>query len=493
LRNQHKGPRRSALKGIWIPRKMDVLPGDVFTSDDTTPIFAWWVPWKESDEYPFGVKLMQGQYLPVIDVASQNPLVWALIGRETSSYRAADIWALFGQVFEQIGLPRLGFQLERGSWESNLIAGQEVSYEEREITFSRRVGGLRQLPTNVTSWHREKKGADFAFPSTLQTWTSFLPKSKSIEAFFNRAQTMEGTLWGCLGRDQMRAPFEKTKKIYEACRRNAMDPKLHFMSQEELLKRLNAQMDYMAHEPMEGEVFNGVPALKWEQAVKDFPLYQLPEELRYLYRRDWSVVQITSGWARIRPTHPITGKRYSIFYINPDVFGRHEGQEVVVYYDRQDFTKPAQIILARTGEFLCEAEWRDRRGSFLDDDQSGYDDVRQWRNSVVTAYGSLVKHAPSRQLPPEIAARRAEAKAAAAIQRAENPKPKVPEGPKFGFTSNPRTEAVAAPGIVTIDQRPAVTLPGSRSSGPTPEQVEKQRNRLAQQAARLRALQGQES
>lgn len=112
-----------SLKGMATPRTLDILPGDVFSSDDTTPIWAWWVPWPRSEDYPFGCKILQGQFLPVIDVASQCLLAFALIAREKSSYRAADIWALFGYVFDQYGLPRLGVQLERGSWEATLIAG----------------------------------------------------------------------------------------------------------------------------------------------------------------------------------------------------------------------------------------------------------------------------------------------------------------------------------------------------------------------------------
>jgi hypothetical protein len=69
------------------------------------------------------VKLMQGQFIPVMDVASQCVVSYVLIAREKSSYRASDIWHLFGHTFDQVGLPRLGWQLERGSWEANIIRG----------------------------------------------------------------------------------------------------------------------------------------------------------------------------------------------------------------------------------------------------------------------------------------------------------------------------------------------------------------------------------
>lgn len=492
LRNRHHGPRRAALKGIWTPRQMDILPGDIFSSDDTTPIFGFWVPWETSKEYPHGVKLLQGQLLPIIDVCSQVPPVSVLIARETSSYRASDIWHLFGHTFEEIGLPRLGWQLERGSWEANVIRGLEVEYRENEISYSRRVGGLRQLPTNVTKWHEERLQG-VPFPKTLQTWTSFLPKSKSIEAWFHRDQKIEGTLWGCLGRDQMRAPMEKAKKVFEACRRGAADPRLNFLSQEELMKRLVEGMRYVAHEPMEGEVFSGVPMLKWEQGIKEYPLFRMPEELKFLYRREWSVVTVTSGWARVRLTHQVSGERYSLFYINPEMFAEMEGKQVAVYYDKENFEEPAQIVAAedmrvrgewiKAGDFVCSAQYEERKGSFLSGDQSGHDIRKRWHNAVRSVYATIVKHAPSRQVPAEIAARRAEAKS-------ENRISKIESSQKVETESQRRLTSAAT---LTIDRRPAPAV--RRAMGPSKEEMQTQRNDFAAQAAiaaQLRSLRGEE-
>lgn len=486
----HRGPRALSLGGIYTPRRMDVLPGDVFVSDDTTPIWAWWVPWYESEEYPFGVKLLQGQFIPVMDVASQCIVSYVIIAREKSSYRAADIWHLFGHTFDTVGLPRLGFQLERGSWEANIVRGQEVEYQDGEITLSRRVGGLRQLPTNITDWHQSKCGCvgDNAanptaiphshecshWPRTLQTWTSYLPKTKTIEAAFNRLQTFEGTLWGALGRDQMRNPYEKAKKQFQACSRKGKtceDPRLHFLSFDEMCCRLNNIIGYINSEPMEGEIFKGVPRINFDAAVTERPLFRLPEEMAYLYKRDWATgpkanpIRITSGYARVRLTHPISGERYSLFYTNPRVFANHEGEQIVVYYDAENFEQPAQIILARTGEYLCDAEYEDRKGSFLDGDASGHDVRKQWRNAVMSAYGTIVKHAPSRQLPEEIAARREEARSL-----------------KLGAGT-------------IVDGRPTANsqlLTPRSSANPfapaTPEQLNKQQNRLARQAAHAARL-----
>ena len=413
----HRGPRALSLRGLWIPRRNDILAGDIFSSDDTTAIWGAWVPWYECEDYPFGVKLMQFQHLPVIDVASQCVITYALIARETSSYRAADIWALFGHVFDTIGIPRLGWQLERGSWEANLIKGEECTYEDGEVTMARRVGGLRQIPTNLTPWHHATMGeAASMFPKTLQTFTSYLPKSKSVEALINRSQTFEGTIYGSLGRDQMRRPFEKAKKLFQQCSRPRAkeDARLHFLSITEIAARLNRIYDYLNHEPMEGEVFSGVPKMKFDLALQEHPLLRLPEDQRWLYQRDWKRTPVAGPFVRVRLTHAISGERYSHFYRNERVFADMQGQDVIVYYDRERYEQPAQIISARTGEFVCEAEYFERVGSFLDGEKTGHEVCKAFKNAVMTTYGRLVAHAPSRQLPPEIAARREAAKGGSA-------------------------------------------------------------------------------
>jgi hypothetical protein len=412
---RHQGNRASHLRGFWIPRRIDILPGDVWTSDDTTPIWGWWVPWehakgnpafdKASCEFRHGVKLLQGQLLPLADVASNCVFQVALIARETSSYRASDIWSLFGRAFGEFGLPRLGFQLERGSWESNLIRGVEVSVDQDGVSLDRRVGGLRMLPSNVTDWHRQTLGEDFTFPKQLQTWTSYLPKSKPVEAIFDRMQTLEGTLWGNLGRDQQRRPNEAAKKQFEACRRGAADPRLHFLSGTELLTRLRALIDFLNNEPMEGQVFKGVPRLLWEQSLRENPLYRLPEDQQYLFRRSWHATRITRGWVTCRFTDAAGTKRAE-HYCQPERFPALEGREVLAYFDAEDCRQPAQIHDPATGEFLCEADWFERPGMFLDAAQQGHELKRRYNNAVTTLYADTASKAPSRQLPAEIAERR---------------------------------------------------------------------------------------
>jgi hypothetical protein len=338
---------------------------------------------------------------------------------------------LFGQAFALYGLPRLGLQLERGSWEANLIRGVEVEVGEGELSHHRRVGGLRMLPTHITDWHRQQHGEDFPFPRTLQTFTSYLPKSKPVEAAFDRMQTLEGTLWGNLGRDQMRRPNERAKKKFEACRRGAEDPREHFLSGTELLQRLLALYQFLNDEPMEGRVWRGVPRMLWEQGLREHPLFLMPEEQSFLFRRHWHATRITSGLARVKFTDG-QGRLRTEFYTNPEFFARPgmEGRQVVVYFDHEQLDARAQVVDAASGEFLCGAEYRPPVGMFLDPDQSGHAERRRYQQAVRTHYAQIAAVAPSRQLPPEIAARRQEAGHGAAMPEAASPLSTVVNAPK---------------------------------------------------------------
>lgn len=478
-RRAHRGPRFLMVKGLAIPRVVDIDPGDVITGDDTTPIWAYWVPtpWtkghahfpRASCEYQYGETLLQGQFLPIMDVASQCIISWSLIARATAGYRACDIWALLGHTFDQVGLPRLGVQFERGSWEAILLRGKNVVFADGEVSLERRVGGLRQLPTNVTAWHRQRHGPEWAdmFPKTLQTWTSYSPNSKSIEGLFNRSQMLEGMLWGCAGRDQMRKPNEKVKAMLEKGQRGALQPSLNFLSGAEIHRRLGELVQYINHEPVEGEVFRGVPQELFDQARRERPLYFLPEEQRFLYRRCWAAGVIRRGLLAVPNVTLPNGDRRTVYYTNPRLFGQNgfEERRVLCYYDANCVEQAAQIVDPRTGEYLGDAQHFERVGMFCDSTRRGHDLKKAFRETVMTHYGTAVEpYAPSRQEPAEVTARRATARAEAAASA-----PVRETSP----TSVQRAPVLPAPA------RPAL-----------PVVTERQRNKFAQQAAQAARLSG---
>ena len=402
----HRGRRALSLLGAWTPRHCDILPGDIFSSDDTTAIWGCYIPVEKCEKYRTGYKMLQVQFLPVIDVASQAIISYALIARETGSYRASDVWRLIGFTHRTVGVPRLGWQKERGSWEAGLIDGVLVTVGEGDLSHERRVGGLRMLPSALLPYHVDKMdGAGFP---TLQTFTSFLPKSKPIEGVLHRLQKFEGTLWGSLGRDQMRKPFERAKKIYEACKRGTAKAPLHFPSLDESVRKLLAIMDDYHAEPMQGEVFRGRPLETYQAGIERHgPIPRPPAESGYLYRGDWACVKVSRGWVRIRRQNHELGRAVSYFYENPELFARQDvdGRQVLVYWDRDAFESPADIV-SLDGEWLGQAHYFQRVGMFLDGDLSGHEERRASREAVTAIYQSVLPHIPSRTLPPEIAARR---------------------------------------------------------------------------------------
>ena len=402
----HRGPRALALGGAWTPRHCDILPGDIFSSDDTTPIFGYYIPVEKCQKYPTGYKTMQGQFLPMIDVAKQPVISFAFIGRETGSYRASDIWRLIGFTHRTVGMPRLGYQKERGSWEAGLVDGVQVEVQDGDFSHARRVGGLRMLPSNLLPYHLQKLNG--FHPATLQTFTSFLPKSKSVEGVFHRLQKFEGTLWGSLGRDQMRKPFEKAKKVFEACKRGAASAPLHFLSLDDIVRRYLALLDDYHAEPMQGEVFRGRPLEEFQNGIAEHgPLKLPPPETGFLYRSDWAVVKVSRGLVRIRRQNHELGRSISYFYEAPELFASREvdGKQVIVYFDRDSFEAPADIVSLQ-GEWLGHAHHFQRVGMFLDGDLTGHEERRASREAVTAIYQSVLPHIPSRQLPAEIAARR---------------------------------------------------------------------------------------
>ena len=246
----------------------------------------------------------------------------------------------------------------------------------------------------------------------LRTYTSYLPKSKSVEGIFHRLQKFEGTMWGTLGRSQQRRPFEKTKKIYEACRTGKADPRLHFLSGTELMNRLNACIDMLEAETIEGEVFYGRPPERWAAGLEEHgSLLAEPPEGRWLMTSDWASVTIRQGFARIRRVDEVTGQPVSYFYAHPDFLGSLDGRGVLVYFNRDAFEDPAHILLPGPNgahQYLGTAEYVQHCGMFLDGDLDGHELRKRQTGIVSTLYSDLVPYIASRQIPAEIAQRRRE-------------------------------------------------------------------------------------
>jgi hypothetical protein len=415
----HRGPKALKLFGLYIPIHIEVLPGDVFVPDDTTPIFGWWVPWPKSDKYPFGKKVLQGQLLEMVDYASGFRISYSLIAREKSSYRAVDIYGWFGDTFDSC-IPRLGFQLEGGSWQARIVRGEEVDFSDDNGRQTRRVGALNSLPSSILPYHERIAGAETLRPN-LHTWRSTVPKSKPIEAAFRMEQTFEGMLWGALGRDQRRVPIENTKKIFEACQAGKADPGLHFLSWTEIMPRITKILEFLNWDRMEGRSRYGRPEELWRQSIEANPLLTLPEEDRWLYRRNWVSREVRGAFADCSYKDEVTARKVPLHYHNAELFAQLDGQRVLVYYDRENPETPADVIACDSrATRLGQAQFWSGTGAFISGNPEGFEIQAQWLNAVKRATKVMHEQSPSRQLPAEIKARR---EAAAALIRAEGQTP----------------------------------------------------------------------
>ena len=194
----------------------------------------------------------------------------------------------------------------------------------------------------------------------------------------------------------------------------------------------------------------------------------------------------------MRLTEQVTGARYSIFYTNPRLFAEIEGRDVIVYYDRESFEQPAQIVAASRftvgsrefypGDYVCDAEHFERVGSFLDGDRSGHDVRKAWKNAVMTIYGRASIHAPSRQRPMSLVAQREENKAASQGSTESRPTTKsfeLGQPTPFAKTVDGR------PGASGTCQQSVPAKESKRMQGVSDEEFERQAAKLERSEVRV--------
>jgi len=329
----------------------------------------------------FGVRLMRGQLLVQIDVASLRVLSFDLVARRQDSYRADDIWAWMGRGYRDIGLPRIAERMERGVWEARTIKGHAPKLrdggeiEEGHTPSEARVGGLQALGIHIVR--------------------SYSPLTKIIENRFNRVQAVQSLIRGQLGR--RRGEMERQNRLWMRCRDGREDPRTHFVSHAEAAELIERGFAWLNTEPVEGRVYNGVPDERWHQAVSgDRKLKTLSDEQSWLFARERREVAIRRGLVQAR----VEGKTF--FYSNPERFAElGSGHPVTIYFDPYQPTTPAVIVDAKAGagagRVLCVAESVQEVPQFrLTDEQnslnaadSGHARRRAFSEAVRTEYRSI--------------------------------------------------------------------------------------------------------
>jgi hypothetical protein len=229
-----QGPNAARLASRFTPRDYsDLRSGDVYTADDMTSNVLCWCEWPNARGFIIG----QPQILPVLDVRSLRGLCVRVIMREGGQYSSDDIWGLFGDVFDQFGLPARGFLLEFGHWQSKRVKGHSTDIQDDD-----RIGGLASLG--------------------LYLIPSFDPRSKGmIEGWFNNFQYHCDRFPGYAGRDQRHQMPEAVKRSLQLIK-GGEHPSKHFPHVKDFANHVQTVMENLNHERQDGQILRGQSPLE---------------------------------------------------------------------------------------------------------------------------------------------------------------------------------------------------------------------------------------
>jgi hypothetical protein len=314
------GPRRARVRLPSIHRDWsDTDAGDFYTSDDVTVNHYWWEE-SEFGDYEFeGMRFNvgRGQWLPVVDERTDNPLSFILLPNK--NYSSWAIHTLNTRTFsdERVGLPFRGMKYERGVWMARNIKSQ-FSWAAIDEGFARE--GVRLHLRHATT-----------------------PKAKIIERVIGSAQNLMEHLPGYVGRDEMHVRFERMHKFLAQLKRvgqprkGEVDPREMMLSKEQFADELTKTMRTFADEPQNGERLSGLsPAEAWRQLAPSRPHVVLPASLRYLLSTHQSEQTVTHEGVKVR-----VGALFN-YYCGSEQLGALRGEKVNVFFNPE---LPEQVVI----------------------------------------------------------------------------------------------------------------------------------------------------
>ncbi|MES2219389.1 MAG: hypothetical protein V4587_00295 [Acidobacteriota bacterium] len=288
-----------------------IRAGTITESDDGTINFPCVVPWpfggdKCTEKY--GVKVGRFQLLPAIDVRTRMCTAFDVVIRAKSSYRGEDATALFGRLFEDIGMPEV-MRLERGSWESDIV---------------RSALKLANVPV-FNAWHSKQKNA--------------------VENFFDRLWTPLSLMKGDVGR--YRGDNKENTDLVLQCQEGRRDPREHFPTVEEAIKGISGAVEFVNSEPIESKNWGRwIPQqLYIEQGGKE--LRKMDGALRIFFSREqrtWTVRQACLGG---KVPGPLI--EFPVYFQCAELW-EFEGCKVKCYFD--------PYASAVTGTLVLQDNWR---------------------------------------------------------------------------------------------------------------------------------------
>lgn len=255
--------------------------GDLFECDDMSLNQPFWYEWPYGGDDlsdKFGVRLGR-QMLACIDTATGKWIGFDLIGRVRDAYRAEDVIRFLGRIGDNVGLPRLGFRLERGVWASRSVRGVKGTRDEDE---QKTFASIRDV---------------------VNVHYVYSPKAKGvIEGSFNLLQTILATTGIQIGRK--RGEYEKTTSLALKCAAGGMHPKdAGFPHINEIAERVHQAMHTANARQKNGRLLTGIPSEKFEASIIERPLKNIPTSKDYLFLPVRQIRPITGGFLRYRVPH----------------------------------------------------------------------------------------------------------------------------------------------------------------------------------------------
>jgi hypothetical protein len=315
------GTRAARLSSTWTPGDYSqVRAGDVWVSDDMTDnVYSW-----TEANTPWGFMLTRAQLLPVLDVGSLRWLGFRLIYRRSGQYNSDDIWGLFGDMFDQFGMPRHGFLLEGGHWRSDKVIGKATGLSDEE-----RLGGLASLGLRV--WHaKDARGKSM------------------LEGYFHVGQFNWDRSPGFGGREQRKDANEKVQTQLRLCTPSPSGayphchPKEFFPHATERANFIAQTMANLNNTRNDGQILRGqLPIEKWSAEEGDRT--QIPDSAKWMYRSAKNVTELTRNGLRVTVG---SGKNLQPFwYDNRELLAPFEyGTKFVIHWDQNNPDVDAVIL-----------------------------------------------------------------------------------------------------------------------------------------------------
>jgi hypothetical protein len=270
------------------------------------------------------VLLGRFQWLAYNDARTDKLLAWDYVVRPRGSYRAEDVVNGIGAVTRAHGVPRKGWQLEGGTFNSNLV---------------------KQCIRLLGCEH----------------WRTYSPHQKAIESVFNRVWTRLAVQFPHADMGRYRNENEANCAIYEACKRGHKDPRHYFPSIDLVVAAFAEEVKtHNSHRIFSEQYGQWVPDELFQLATERSPLRQFSQEMDWIFTPFSAERKVRGMMVRCRV--PMF-EQFSVPYeFHAEWMPLFDGRSVRIHFDPRLPNCTAKVVLLencgthRAGEILGDAK-----------------------------------------------------------------------------------------------------------------------------------------